>query len=65
MTVNAETVVHSAPDRRCVRVCLACGEPLEPTLDFLGSLRCLECREENAQLDPVYVAAWYASEARV
>ena len=63
--MNAEIVERPKPERASVRRCLACGKPLESTLGFLGSLRCLDCREESAQLDPVYVAAWYASEGHV
>jgi hypothetical protein len=46
-------------------VCLACGKPLEPVLDSLGSLRCLDCREQNRELDPMHVAHWHASGARI
>jgi hypothetical protein len=59
------TVVRWTPDRGFVRVCLACGKPLEPSLEFLGSLRCLDCREENSVLDPAYVADWSAAEAPI
>ena len=30
--------------------CLACGEPLEPTLAFAASLRCHDCRACRAPL---------------
>jgi hypothetical protein len=33
-------------------VCLACGEPIEETLWWVGSLRCLECRDIHRPLDP-------------
>ena len=32
--------------------CFACGEPLDRPLVNAGSLRCLDCREANAPLDP-------------
>jgi hypothetical protein len=38
--------------------CLACGKPIEQPLSLTGSLRCLECRETNATLDPHQVDAW-------
>jgi len=38
--------------------CLACNEPVEQRLSFLGSLPCLACREANAPLDPRLVAEW-------
>jgi hypothetical protein len=43
------------PDPAEQRFCLACGKALEPTLEHLGSLRCLDCRDGNAQLDPSFV----------
>ena len=43
--------------------CLACREPVEQPLAFLGSLRCLACREDNAPLDPTLVAEWQAEGA--
>jgi hypothetical protein len=30
--------------------CLACGRPLDDVLALAGSLRCLDCRESNAEL---------------
>src|SRR5919204_1333471 len=38
-----------------VLICLACGGPLQKTLARLGSLRCLDCREENRPLDAALV----------
>jgi hypothetical protein len=38
--------------------CLSCGARLRETLDRLGSLRCLDCREEDKPLDPELVLAW-------
>lgn len=35
--------------------CLACDGPLEEPLRDTGSLRCLDCRELNAPLDPTVV----------
>lgn len=52
----AWTAAKREPDRATVRFCLACGKPLEPTLQLLGSLRCLDCRDTQAPLDPVLVA---------
>ena len=52
------------PDRVTSRVCLACGKSLEPTLGMLGSLRCLDCRDLHAQLDPLIVAMAQADESR-
>jgi len=43
--------------------CLACNELAEQPLAFLGSLRCLACREDNAPLDPTLVAEWQAEGA--
>ena len=33
------------------RICLACGDPLNPILARLGSLRCHSCRSTGAPLD--------------
>jgi hypothetical protein len=38
--------------RAGVKVCLACGGPIEDTLSWVGSLRCLECRDIHRPLDP-------------
>ena len=35
------------------KVCLACGGPIEETLIWVGSLRCLECRDIHRPLDPL------------
>ena len=35
------------------KVCLACGGPIEETLMWVGSLRCLECRDIHRPLDPL------------
>jgi len=51
------------PDRVTSRVCLACGKMLEPTFGMLGSLRCLDCRDLHAQLDPRIVAASQSDES--
>jgi hypothetical protein len=45
--------------------CLACREPVEQPLAFLGSLRCLACREDNAPLDPALVAEWQVEGANL
>jgi len=45
--------------------CLACNEPVEQPLALLGSLRYLDCREDNAPLDPTLVAEWQAEGANV
>lgn len=37
--------------------CLACGGALDEPLRLVGSLRCLECREANAPIDPAFVGA--------
>ena len=39
--------------RAGAKVCLACGGPIEETLMWVGSLRCLECRDINRPLDPL------------
>ena len=49
--------VPEYPQHEVVR-CLACGKLLSSALARLGSLRCLECRESEAQLDPELVALW-------
>ena len=38
--------------------CLACGKRLETPLSGVGSLRCLDCRDRNAPLDPELVTLW-------
>jgi len=48
------------PDR-----CLACGKPLETPLSVVGSLRCLDCRDEQAALDPDLVALWQKRGAHI
>jgi hypothetical protein len=39
--------------RADANVCLACGGPIEETLLWVGSLRCLECRDIHRPLDPL------------
>jgi hypothetical protein len=39
-------------------LCLACGKRLEASLSVLGSLRCLDCRDAQATLNPELVALW-------
>jgi len=39
--------------RAGAKVCLACGGPIEETLLWVGSLRCLECRDSHRPLDPL------------
>ena len=34
-------------------MCLACGGEIEETLSWVGSLRCLECRDLRRPLDPL------------
>ena len=34
------------------RICLACGEELPDPLARAGSLRCQDCRDRDAPLDP-------------
>jgi hypothetical protein len=36
--------------------CLACDGPLEELLRQTGSIRCLDCRELHAPLDPTLVS---------
>jgi hypothetical protein len=43
--------------RAGVKVCLACGGPIEETLMWVGSLRCLECRDIHRPLDPLLARA--------
>jgi hypothetical protein len=38
--------------RAGAKVCLACGGPIEETLLWVASLRCLECRDIHRPLDP-------------
>jgi hypothetical protein len=45
--------------------CLACGRPLEAPLSVAGSLRCLDCREANAVLDPRLVERWHQGGAQI
>jgi hypothetical protein len=40
-------------ERAGAKVCLACGGPIEETLIWVGSLRCLECRDIHRPLDPL------------
>lgn len=35
-----------------LEVCLACGGPMEESLQRLGSLRCMDCRDSQRPLDP-------------
>ena len=41
------------PSRAGAKVCLACGGQIEETLMWVGSLRCLECRDIHRPLDPL------------
>ena len=43
--------------RSGTKVCLACGGPIEETLLWVGSLRCLECRDIHRPLDPLLAKA--------
>ena len=43
--------------RAGTKVCLACGGPIEETLSWVGSLRCLECRDIHRPLDPLLAKA--------
>ncbi len=43
--------------RAGAKVCLACGRPIEETLWWVGSLRCLECRDIRRPLDPLLAKA--------
>jgi hypothetical protein len=47
------------------RVCLACGAPLRQTLERLGSLRCLDCREQERPLDTALVRRWSSGGAHI
>ena len=38
--------------------CLACGGQIEAPLSFTASLRCAQCRDDNAPLNEVLVADW-------
>jgi hypothetical protein len=49
-------IPYPRPDPRLP--CLACGRPLESPLTATGSLRCLDCRDEKASLDPRRVRDW-------
>jgi hypothetical protein len=42
-------------------VCLACGGVTEAGLSFVGSLRCLDCRQVDAALSPRLVQQWQAT----
>jgi hypothetical protein len=42
-------------------VCLACGAVTEAGLSFVGSLRCLDCRQADAALSPLLVQQWQAT----
>jgi hypothetical protein len=46
-------------------VCLACGTPLQKPLTYLGSLRCMDCRSVDRQLDPRLVQEWQAGGAHL
>ncbi len=36
-------------------ICLSCGAELAPTLAWLASLRCHDCRDSHAPIDARYV----------
>jgi hypothetical protein len=44
-------------------LCLACGALIEKGLTFVGSLRCVECRDKGAPLQPSLVELWHAAGA--
>jgi hypothetical protein len=45
------------------RSCLACGQKLAEVLHVAGSLRCQDCRDADAPLDPELCAAEEKTEA--
>jgi hypothetical protein len=53
---------RDAPDAS-LPSCLACGALIEKGLTFLGSLRCVECRDKDAPLQPLLVGVWTAAGA--
>ena len=44
--------------------CLACGALIEKGLTFVGSLRCVACRDDDAPLQPMLVELWNSEGAR-
>lgn len=46
-------------------VCLACGVKMESALSRLGSLRCHDCRDTSAPLDPRRVDQWRQDGAHI
>jgi hypothetical protein len=44
-------------------LCLACGATIENGLTFVASLRCVDCRDQTAPLDPALVEQWHAAGA--
>ena len=48
---------HQTSTNGAWSTCLACGAEIEAALSRLGSLRCHDCRDMTARLDPGYVRA--------
>lgn len=53
-SVSLRLVTTSAPEAaiEALLICLACGNDLPPPLARAGSLRCHDCRSEEAPLEP-------------
>jgi hypothetical protein len=58
MASLSERTNESQPNPRRLVHCLACGKSLEAPLSAVGSLRCMDCRDEQAALSPELVALW-------
>jgi hypothetical protein len=62
--MNASAISIAAEQRRpsarnsALTNCLACGAKIASSLSRLGSLRCHDCRDTEARLDPLRVHEW-------
>jgi hypothetical protein len=61
---NSRSVATQSSDERdpldaLPPACLACGALIERGLTFVGSLRCVECRDNAAPLQPSLVDLWH------
>ena len=54
MTAVGVRANHHRPSLEAgLSTCLACGAEIESALSRLGSLRCHDCRDTTARLDPL------------
>jgi len=57
-SLSEKTNENQPPNPQRLVHCLACGKPLGASLSMVGSLRCLDCRDEQAALNAELVALW-------